>query len=239
MTVDPQNHSKAISLHLLDQKWGLTVYSVGIQHVSENEVYPSPLPPTHTILGTGNLFSILYITKGKGSLSTSSSGLSNLQEGNMFLLFPGEWHTYKPHPSTGWQVYWICFNGKIMDEWVNQGFFYKKSPVLNIGINEDIVSLFERALIMYNSQKQNCQLYLASIASYIISMAIYMSGKTKIEKSDLDHIVTQPKAAIHENISTVTPEDLAKIVCMSYSKFRKVFKKYTRLAPFNIFRRQG
>ncbi|NDW13911.1 hypothetical protein D0T50_13680, partial [Bacteroides sp. 214] len=25
-----------------------------------------------------------------------------VKEGNMFLLFPGEWHSYKPDPEVGW-----------------------------------------------------------------------------------------------------------------------------------------
>ena len=36
---------------------------------------------------------------------------------------------------------------------------------------------------------------------------------------------------VHENISTITPKDLAKSICMSYSKFRKIFKDYTGFAP--------
>ncbi|WP_414739302.1 helix-turn-helix domain-containing protein [Macrococcoides canis] len=37
--------------------------------------------------------------------------------------------------------------------------------------------------------------------------------------------------AIHEDITTITPEKLAELVCMSYSKFRKIFKEYTGFAP--------
>ena len=37
--------------------------------------------------------------------------------------------------------------------------------------------------------------------------------------------------AVYENVSTITPEKLAEITCMSYSKFRKIFKEYTGFAP--------
>ena len=41
----------------------------------------------------------------------------------MFLLFPGEWHTYTPDKETGWNEYWIGFDGKIMENWEKNGFF--------------------------------------------------------------------------------------------------------------------
>ena len=43
--------------------------------------------------------------------------------------------------------------------------------------------------------------------------------------------INTAKAAVYENISTITPETLAKVTCMSYSKFRKLFKEYTGFAP--------
>ena len=37
-----------------------------------------------------NEYQLLYITKGKGMFSSKSSGIWQLKEGYMFLLFPGE-----------------------------------------------------------------------------------------------------------------------------------------------------
>ena len=120
---------KYLTINPSDQKWGLTTHSVGHQVISENEAYPPQVHPTRYLFNIENgrilnEYQLLYITKGRGMFSSESSGRSQVKEGYMFLLFPGEWHTYRPDPETGWNEYWIGFDGRIMDEWVKDGFFH-------------------------------------------------------------------------------------------------------------------
>lgn len=227
---------KYLTINPSDQKWGLTTHSVGHQVISENEAYPPQVHPTRYLFNIENgrilnEYQLLYITKGRGMFSSESSGRSQVKEGYMFLLFPGEWHTYRPDPETGWNEYWIGFDGRIMDEWVKDGFFRKESPVFNIGLNEEIIALYKRAIIIAEAQEANYQQALSGIACNLVSMALYLSRNRDFNKSDVASQMNQAKIAVHENISAITPEDLAKITCMSYSKFRKIFKEYTGFAP--------
>lgn len=227
---------KYLTINPSDQKWGLTTHSVGHQVISENEAYPPQVHPTRYLFNIENgrilnEYQLLYITKGRGMFSSESSGRSQVKEGYMFLLFPGEWHTYRPDPETGWNEYWIGFDGRIMDEWVKDVFFRKESPVFNIGLNEEIIALYKRAIIIAEAQEANYQQALSGIACNLVSMAIYLSRNRDFNKSDIASQMNQAKIAVHENISAITPEELAKITCMSYSKFRKIFKEYTGFAP--------
>lgn len=227
---------KYLTINPSDQKWGLTTHSVGHQVLSENEAYPPQVHPTRYLFNIENgrilnEYQLLYITKGHGMFSSESSGRSQVKEGYMFLLFPGEWHTYRPDPETGWNEYWIGFDGRIMDEWVKDGFFRKESPVFNIGLNEEIIALYKRAIIIAEAQEANYQQALSGIACNLVSMAIYLSRNRDFNKSDIASRMNQAKIAVHENISAITPEELAKTTCMSYSKFRKIFKEYTGFAP--------
>lgn len=227
---------KYLTINPSDQKWGLTTHSVGHQVISENEAYPPQVHPTRYLFNIENgrilnEYQLLYITKGRGMFSSESSGRSQVKEGYMFLLFPGEWHTYRPDSETGWNEYWIGFDGRIMDEWVKDGFFRKESPVFNIGLNEEIIALYKRAIIIAEAQEANYQQALSGIACNLVSMAIYLSRNRDFNKSDIASQMNQAKIAVHENISAITPEELAKITCMSYSKFRKIFKEYTGFAP--------
>ena len=227
---------KYLTINPSDQKWGLTTHSVGHQVISENEAYPPQVHPTRYLFNIENgrilnEYQLLYITKGRGMFSSESSGRSQVKEGYMFLLFPGEWHTYRPDPETGWNEYWIGFDGRIMDEWVKDGFFHKESPVFNIGLNEEIIALYKRAIIIAEAQEANYQQALSGIACNLVSMALYLSRNRDFNKSDVASQMNQAKIAVHENISAITPEELARITCMSYSKFRKIFKEYTGFAP--------
>lgn len=178
-----------------------------------------------------NEYQLLYITKGKGVFSSKNSGIWQLKEGYMFLLFQGEWHTYMPEESTGWNEYWIGFNGRIMDEWVRNSFFSTESPVFNVGLNEEIIALYKRAIIIAEAQESSYQQALSGIACNLLSMALYLSRNKDFSKSNIAEQINNAKIAVHENISTITPEKLAEITYMSYSKFRKIFKEYTGFSP--------
>ena len=227
---------KYLTINPADQQWGLAINSVGHQSIAENEVYPPQGHPTRYLFDTQkgrtlDEYQLLYITKGRGVFYSESRGRHKVKEGEMFLLFPGERHTYRPDESTGWNEYWIGFNGAIMDEWVKNGFFSKESPVFNVGINEEIISLYKKAIMIADAQEANYQQALAGIVCNLISMAIYLSRNMDFSKSDISVQINMAKAAVYENVSTITPEKLAEITCMSYSKFRKIFKEYTGFAP--------
>ena len=230
------SNKKYLTINPNDHKWGLAINSVGYQSISKNEVYPPQIHPTRYLFNTDtgrilNEYQLLYITKGEGRFTSKTAGTLELKEGYMFLLFPGEWHTYRPHSNTGWNEYWIGFNGKIMEQWVAEGFFTKENPVFNIGLNEDIVSLYKRATFIAESQEANYQQALSGIACNLISMALYLSRNRDFNKSNIATKINQAKISVNENISTITPEGLAELTCMSYSKFRKIFKEYTGFAP--------
>lgn len=236
MAITSKISKNYLTINPADQLWGLSVNSVGHQSIAENEVYPPQGHPTRYLFNTRNgrilnEYQLLYITKGKGTFSSKSSGKWQVKEGHMFLLFPGEWHTYMPEESTGWNEYWIGFNGRIMDEWIKNRFFQKDSPVFNIGLNEEIIALYKRAIIIADAQEANYQQALSGIACNLISMSLYLSRNKDFSRSDIANQINSAKILVHENISTISPEKLAEATFMSYSKFRKIFKEYTGFAP--------
>ena len=227
---------KYLTINPADTAWGLAINSVGHQSIAENEVYPPQIHPTRYLFNaqTGRTldeYQLLYITSGKGMFYSESGGRHQVREGDMFLLFPGEWHTYRPEQTTGWNEYWIGFNGRIMEDWVKEGFFSKESPVFNVGLNEELISLYKRAIMIADAQEANYQQALSGIVCNLVSMALYLSRNRDFNSSNISSQINSAKIAVHENISTITPEELARITCMSYSKFRKIFKEYTGFAP--------
>lgn len=233
---EPRVRRKYLTISTLDQQWGMAVNSVGAQAISENESYPPQMHPSRYLFSPQNgrvlhEYQLLYITKGQGLFKSRSTDAIRVKEGDMFLLFPGEWHNYRPDIETGWKEYWIGFDGRIIDEWVKCGFFQKESPVMNVGLNEEIITLYKRAIIIAEAQEANYQQALAGIVCHLMSTAIYLNRNRDFERSDISSLISAAKAAVHENLSEITPEKMAESVCMGYSKFRKVFKEYTGFSP--------
>jgi AraC-like DNA-binding protein len=118
-----------------------------------------------------------------------------------------------------------------MDEWTHNGFFTEESPMFNVGLNEELISMYKRAIIIADAQEANYQQALSGIATNLISMALYLSRNKDFKASNIAGQINSAKITVHENISSITPEELARLACMSYSKFRKMFKEYTGFAP--------
>ena len=150
----------------------------------------------------------------------------------MFLLYPHEWHNYSPLKSSGWNEYWIGFEGINIDDRIENGFFEKENPVFNIGRNEEVVDLYLRAIDIAKRQQTGSQQMLAGIVNYLLGIAYSQNKLFSFEELNVTKQIEKAKVIIYENYNEpFSAEDIASQVNMSYSWFRRVFKQYTGLTP--------
>ena len=228
-------HLKYLAVNKADMLWGLAVHSVGFQSIAPGEPYPPTGHPSRYLFSEerGRIlqeYQLLYITEGRGYFRSSSTGHKiPLSRGSMFLLFPGEWHTYCPDPATGWNEFWIGFDGSLIDSWVHNGFFSPERPVFSIGLHEDLVSLYQEAIQAATDQESGFQQRLLGIVNHLLGLSIYYERKETF--SEVADLIGRAKVFIAESPNTVSPEDVADYLCIGYSKFRKLFKEYTGFSP--------
>lgn len=224
-----------------DRKFGLWVNTVGFQAIQPNSPYPLKDHPSGYYFNTqkGRIlheYQIVYITKGKGLFISDSTPEKQLCKGRLMILFPGQWHTYYPLQQTGWNEYYIGFEGPIIDNIIKNSFLTKENQLWEVGLNEELVSLFSRALEIAADDKISAQQYLSGIVLHIIGMILSISKNKIFEIGDVDQKIEQAKIIMNENIfKNIDPEELAMILNISYSWFRKVFKEYTGYAPAKYF----
>ena len=147
-------HLKYLAVNPVDLQWGTAVNSVGFQEIAPGMAYPPRNHPSRYIftIESGRVleeYQLLYITEGRGKFYCQTLGRSKpvqVESGMMFLLFPGEWHSYHPDRQTGWKEYWIGFSGPVIDSRVRDGFFSKEKPVLQAGIHDEVVDLYRSAI---------------------------------------------------------------------------------------------
>jgi len=224
-----------------DRKFGLTVNTVGFQPIPPHSLYPSTAHPKNYYFhpGKGRILSeyqIVYISKGKGSFSSESTRRTTISKGQAMVLFPGQWHTYSPQKETGWNEYYIGFEGMIIDHIVSQSFISRENQILDVGVNEDLVNLFSTAIKIAKEDKTAAQQNLAGIVFNIIGTILSLALNKNFETKESAQIIEQAKVIMFENIQkNINIKEIASNLGVSYSLFRKVFKEYTGYAPAHYF----
>jgi AraC-like DNA-binding protein len=176
-------------------------------------------------------YQIIYITKGEGTFHSASMARRQVGAGNTLFLFPGEWHSYWPKRRSGWEAYWIGFNGPNM-EGLAKHFFSERQAVLDIGFNEQLISLYEQGIDIAHYQKAAFQPMLAGIAQCLLSTVYYSDRNNSFRDKEIITKIDHARMMMHNHAPrTMDPEEIARQLNMSYSWFRRVFKQYTGFSP--------
>lgn len=230
-------HIRYLMANEQDLLWGLTVNTVGFQHIVKNTSYPPSNHPTRYLFSTDkgrvlNEYQLIYTIRGRGTFTSTTQKQTEIKAGNMYLLFPGEWHSYKPDKETGWDEYWIGFSGSTIDNRVDNKFFSKQKPVFNVGIQDEIVRLYKQAIQVAREEHPGFQQMLAGIVNLLLGYACSYDRKLSFEELQVTNQINQAKILIDNKFHTgISPEEIACQVNMSYSWFRHIFKRYTGFAP--------
>lgn len=232
---------KYLIVNDMDKKFGLWVNTVGFQSIQAHSPYPLKDHPSGYFFNAqkGRIlreYQLVYITKGGGVFSSESTPEEHMCKGRLVLLFPNQWHTYHPDTATGWDEYYIGFEGPVIDTMIRNSFYSPERQLLEVGLNEELVSLFSRALEIAETDKISSQQYLAGIVLHMLGMILSVSKNKLFELGGAEQKIEQAKIIMNEHVfKDIDPEELALRLNVSYSWFRKVFKEYTGYAPAKYF----
>ena len=221
-----------------DELWGLTVTTIGYEEIAAGEDYPTHghADGYYFNLESGrelNEYQLLYIPEGQGTFHSRTVSTAQLHEGDLFLLFPGEWHSYHPNPKTGWKSYWIGFKGRNMDDRVRAGFLSPTKPIYHVGFSDEIVELYKKAYDTAIEEAANAQQVLAGLVNHIIGVMYSLERNIELNRNQAHvDMVNRARLVIREHLeSSLTIQQVAEDLGVSYSNFRKLFKEYTGISP--------
>lgn len=223
-----------------DKNIGIVVNTVGFQTINSNSQYPTPKHPLGYYLSTqkGRIlheFQLIYITKGEGQLSIGNKQFT-LKKGNIFLLCPNQWHSYMPTSETGWNEYYIGFDGNILFSLLGNLVLSIDNQVFDIGLNEELVKLYSRAIELAKFEKEPLNFHLSGLVYHMIGLFISEITDKKMLNKPSFQLVEMAKIIMNENVyGTIYPEKLAKKLNVNYNYFRKEFKKVAGVAPGSYY----
>src|ERR1700743_988007 len=141
------NYFRYLPLSEEDQQWGLSILNAGCTHIQANQDYPYRQNPSdhYFTWSKGRVldeYQVIYISGGEGFFESASVCETAIRPGTVILLFPGEWHRFRPAQQTGWDEYWVVFKGEVADNLVARKFFSVSSALIPLGFSAEIVGLF-------------------------------------------------------------------------------------------------
>lgn len=233
-----KNFCRYLNISNVEENWGLYVNTVGYDRVDPNQHYPKndEHPKNHNFSWNKgrvlNEYQLIFISKGQGVFESAYTKPTTIHEGTCFFLFPGVWHRYKPNTNSGWEEYWIGFNGSYPSELMNKNFFNAEMPFINVGLYQDLLSLWHNLISTVQVSSSGFQQIIAGITLQILGVINSISMHKMPEKDPMGRLITKAKFLLEESLEkAVDMEQLVKELPMGYSTFRKAFKKITGESP--------
>ncbi len=230
------NHVKYLTTSEEDNNWGLYLNVTGSVKISPNEYYPSLNHPSEYFFnwGEGRVlkeFQINYITEGEGILETKH-GKFNLKKGSIFLIFPGIWHRYKPLTKTGWTENYIGFDGSMARKLISQPLFSPEDPVFHFRIKEELLDTYLKIFDLVEKEQPGFQQIASGMIIKLLGYIISFEKQKGFSGKRIAQVIETIRFEIRQNLEqNLDLKALAQKHNVSYSYFRKMFKKYTGVSP--------
>ena len=217
--------------HQENNYWNTKVNTIGFESIPEYSSYPTTGHPQAYSFNfeRGRIlqeYQLIYITRGKGLFSSLLIQNVEIEEGTVFLIKPGEWHTYRPDTSTGWECYWVGFSGAVTESLGNE------NTIIPIGYDEEMAGLYRKLLEVSNGERPGYQQLLSGILVHLLAYLFYREKDRNWRDKEVLSKIDKARLIIREKInSPISPEEIAASLNMSYTWFRRMFRQYTGLAP--------
>jgi AraC-like DNA-binding protein len=237
MSTLPQEFFRYLPVSERDMQWDFYVTGAGCSSVPPGSRYPRSAHPELYQLAwdCGRIlpeYQVLYITRGEGEFESELTGKREIKTGSVMLLFPGVWHRYRPLRRTGWDEYWVSYNGDYAKRLVERGFISPQMPVLNADLDDAILQPYLCLLDRVRQEPPGYQQLIAANAMEILAAAL-AAVRTSRTGSRATAAIREAKIFLAQSTeSLVDMERLAASLHMSYAHFRRVFKQQTGLSPY-------
>jgi AraC-like DNA-binding protein len=232
-----QRFFKYLTIGNEDKRWGIYLTGAGHIQVKKYTKYPLIDDPSHHYFhwSVGRRlteYQFIYITKGQGIFESEITGPKRINSGDIFILFPNVWHRFKPNFKTGWDEYWIEFDGELIKHFRKEGFLNPESPVLSIGIEAEIVMHYMKIIKLIEDEKPGFQYTASGILIQLFGQIFALKKFSSFEGRMIEESLKKAKLIMTESItSPVSQEEIARKIGISYSLYRKKFKEYTGISP--------
>lgn len=217
-------------------KWGMYVMDAGHAVLSAGTPYPAGHHPDRYAFSWENgrrlsEYQLVYITEGSGQFESQETGPVAITGGQVILLYPGIWHRYRPDPSVGWAENWIGFNGDVADR-IMRHFFSPKEPVIHVGHDQELLHVIHSISGLMAKAPAGYQQVISARTMEALALVRFCAMQhLTVDRKAEETIQKARQILLQHHAEPVDLQAMAARLGLSYSRFRKLFKKLTGMAP--------
>lgn len=175
-------------------------------------------------------FCLQYVISGEGEYFINNKTYQ-LKPGDLFLLPKNKTHYYKADPQNPYSYYWIHFQGSGMENFLNLISLSEANPVINIGENKTIKSVFKDIIKASKNLSSTYNLILIGLGYRLlfeIATTIIQNSNVEIFDERIENIVNYITENFQRKISL---NELAEISHLSREYMISLFKKKLGVSP--------
>lgn len=227
---------KYTSVNEEDIAWGLFLNVVGKSTTQPNKTYPSPEHPNGYYFQWEkgrilNEYQINYITNGYGTLE-NNRGTFRVKPGTLMIIRKDEWHRYKPDTDQTWTENYIGFDGAFTDHFLKKNSILKGQSVIYCGIREDLLDTYYKIFDLVKNETPGNQLIASGMVIKLLGYIVAWEKQKDFSGNPIEQFIQESRYHMRKHVDEeIDLEKLAQDKCLSYSYFRKMFKKYTGVSP--------
>jgi len=219
--------------------WGVRILDVGGGAIGPGAAYPSSEHPEEYRFTWErgrriDEYQIVFISAGRGAFESGATGRQTIAAPTGFILFPGTWHRYRPHPKSGWTEHWIGFKGDYASS-LMQAIADPLDAVFKPDSAEELQAIMDRVRAALSADRASSR--VAAIAETLAAVALLQRSLSPISRSPDEGKIAQARQTVLARCGErLDWKQLSRELGMSHQTFRRRFREVTGMPPFRYQR---
>ena len=175
-------------------------------------------------------YAVVFVERGRGTLTTKQGGTQVVVGPAVFWLFPDQLHSYGPDKETTWLERWVLFRGSLVDDFQQKGLLDLTQPLVAPVKLSEVVHTFST---LHSEMIQRDTIGWASAAATIHRLVIQVASQSATGKlHDAQREISRIARLLSERaFEEINMEELADELQMSSATLRRKCVAHLGIAP--------
>ncbi len=200
----------------MEAAWGLYLVAVGSGDA------PEPVP--------GAAWTLLVAVRGAGTLALPGRRRLRLEAGEVALVEAGG-GTFQADPERGCRIHHLQFAGEVAARWLAPGLLGPLPRVIRTGFDESLLALLARLMELARQPKPGQGRPMAGLLAHLLARLDHAARQERTAERPRRLVQEARQLLADPDREGLPAEALAEELGVSYSWFRRCFRRQTGLGP--------